>query len=436
MRVFKPTYTVPRPPGSKILTRADGKYARFRTKRGEEIVAKLAKSGRRVVMETEHFCIEFRDAQDVLRRLKAFTDEDSSQRAARTVEDLLNVKGSGGHIDTDLQRRLEGLPVVMRTTLTQWGLLDERSSMATKPLPELVELYTASLRAAERNKKYVDKTGDDLRKVMAECGFRLFSDITADKLADYLRQRRERGISFRRSNALLMAAKCFCNWAVGCDFVVKSPLRGKKVKLLDPEKDRRRIRRALEVDDLRHLFEVTAASKDVHHGFTGPERAMIYRLAAESGIRRGELRKMKVSAFDFEAQTISLDATVTKNGKTRVIPMTARTAAELKQYLQSKLPTARAFRIPWDSAKMIQADLKAANIAYKDDLGHVFDFHSLRGQCATLLIEAGVEPKVAQEILGHSDIRLTMQTYARVLKAKSKKHAAIEAAGGLIDKVG
>jgi len=427
---------VPRPPGAKTLDRKDGKYAKFTTKRGEEIVAPLTRGGKRIVMEVECYHVEFRDSQDILRRLKAFTYKDSSQRAARTVEDLLNVRGSGGHIDNDLQRRLEGLPVTMRSKLTQWGLLDERASMATRPLPELIELYIASLRAAERNAKYVTKTRDDLLKIAADCGFRLFSDISADKLGDYLRQRREKGISYRRSNALLMACKCLCNWAVGCDFVSKSPLRGKKVKLLDVEKDRRRIRRALEVDELRRLFAAAAASQDAHHGLTGAERAMIYRLAAESGIRRGELRKVTVSAFDFESQVITLGAGITKSGRERVIPMTARTATELRRYFASKLPTAKAFTIPYKTAEMIREDLKAAGIEYADDAGHVFDFHSLRGQCATLLIEAGVDPKVAQEILGHSDIRLTLQTYARVLKAKTKKQAAIEAASSLIDKVG
>lgn len=436
MRVYKPTYSIPRPKGAKILKRADGSYAKFTTGRGEEVIAKLAKSGKRIVMETTHYHVEFRDHRDILRRLKGFSDEDSTQRVARTIEDLLNVKGSSGHIDNDLQRRVEGLPAAMRSQLAEWGLLDERANMVARPLTELIELYADNLRAAERTRAYIRKTRDDLLQAFGACGFRFFSDIAADALGTYLRRRREAGISYRRSNAVLMACKCFTNWAVGSDFVAKSPLRGGKVKLLDPEKDRRRIRRALEVDELRRLFATTAASGVVHHGLTGPERAMVYRLAAESGMRRGELTKLTVSAIDFEGRTITLSASITKSGKERVIPMTPRAAAELRQYTLNKLPTARALKIPWATSEMLREDLKTAGIEYKDDRGHVFDFHSLRGECATLLIEAGVEPKVAQEILGHSDIRLTLQTYARVLKGKSKKHAAVDAIGMQIDKAG
>ena len=42
-------------------------------------------------------------------------------------------------------------------------------------------------------------------------------------------------------------------------------------------------------------------------------------------------------------------------------------------------------------------------------------FHDLRHQCATLLLQKGVHPKVVSEILGHSQISLTLDTYSHVL---------------------
>ncbi len=54
-----------------------------------------------------------------------------------------------------------------------------------------------------------------------------------------------------------------------------------------------------------------------------------------------------------------------------------------------------------------------AGIPYEDEIGRVFDFHALRGQCATLLARRGVHPKIAQSILRHSDINLTMNVYTR-----------------------
>ena len=47
-------------------------------------------------------------------------------------------------------------------------------------------------------------------------------------------------------------------------------------------------------------------------------------------------------------------------------------------------------------------------------------FHDLRHSAATLLLSMGVHPKVVQEILGHSEISMTMDTYSHVLPTMQK----------------
>jgi len=42
--------------------------------------------------------------------------------------------------------------------------------------------------------------------------------------------------------------------------------------------------------------------------------------------------------------------------------------------------------------------------------------HSLRHTCATMMLEAGVNPRVVQEILGHRDVETTLGTYSHVLQ--------------------
>ena len=46
-------------------------------------------------------------------------------------------------------------------------------------------------------------------------------------------------------------------------------------------------------------------------------------------------------------------------------------------------------------------------------------FHDLRHTCATLLLSKGVHPKVVQELLGHSSIEITLDTYSHVLPSMS-----------------
>jgi len=51
-------------------------------------------------------------------------------------------------------------------------------------------------------------------------------------------------------------------------------------------------------------------------------------------------------------------------------------------------------------------------------------FHDLRHSCATLLLVQGVAPRVVMEILGHSQISLTMDTYTAVIPALQREAAA------------
>ena len=57
---------------------------------------------------------------------------------------------------------------------------------------------------------------------------------------------------------------------------------------------------------------------------------------------------------------------------------------------------------------------------YKDaGLPHM-RFHDLRHSTATILLTMGVHPKVVQELLGHTNISLTMDTYSHVLPSMQR----------------
>ncbi len=51
-------------------------------------------------------------------------------------------------------------------------------------------------------------------------------------------------------------------------------------------------------------------------------------------------------------------------------------------------------------------------------------FHDLRHTCASLLLAQDVHPRVVMEILGHSQISLTMDTYSHVIDELQNEAAA------------
>lgn len=50
-------------------------------------------------------------------------------------------------------------------------------------------------------------------------------------------------------------------------------------------------------------------------------------------------------------------------------------------------------------------------------------FYDTRHTCASLLIAQGVHPRVVMEILGHSQISITMNTYGHVMPSSQKEAA-------------
>jgi len=50
-------------------------------------------------------------------------------------------------------------------------------------------------------------------------------------------------------------------------------------------------------------------------------------------------------------------------------------------------------------------------------------FHDLRQSAATILLVAGVHPKVVQERLGHSTIAMTLDVYSHVLSSMEQEAA-------------
>ena len=96
----------------------------------------------------------------------------------------------------------------------------------------------------------------------------------------------------------------------------------------------------------------------------------------------------------------------------------------LKQFLSGKAHDAKAFKVPQKTAVMLKEDLEAAGIPYVDDQDRYADFHALRHTTGSWLAASGVHPKVAQVIMRHSDINLTMSRYTHIFRGQESEAVA------------
>ena len=62
----------------------------------------------------------------------------------------------------------------------------------------------------------------------------------------------------------------------------------------------------------------------------------------------------------------------------------------------------------WDATNMVKAFKTLVSSAGLPPMR----FHDLRHSAATILLTMGIHPKVVQELLGHSQIGMTMDTYS------------------------
>ena len=360
-----------------------------------------------------HYYLTFTDNRGSRRRLPAYSNKRASEKLSEKIEELLS---SGGILSPDLQRWIENLSEKTRDQLVKFGLIDKARTIAAKPLTEHIEDYRKSLEANNRTAGYIKTSIASIKKTIAECTFVNCSDIQAEKVESYLANWRNKSIGIRTSNFHLKALKGFCNWMVRSGRANTSPIRF--LRTLDPKLDPRHPRRPLEVDEVRRLLETARNAKAIY-GVSGCERALVYRLAIESGLRRNELRSLTKNSFDFENHTVTVQPKDTKNRKPAILPLRPDTAMELKRHLANRLPTAKVFPVWMDkAAAMIKADLKAAKIPYEDEAGRFCDFHALRHTCGSLLAASGVHPKIAQSIMRHSDINLTMSLYTHTLRGQ------------------
>lgn len=170
-------------------------------------------------------------------------------------------------------------------------------------------------------------------------------------------------------------------------------------------------------------------------------------LALASGVREGELLALRWKNVNLKEGTIAIKESLkrvkifdedspaktklifqepkTKSGK-RVVPLPQSVVKELiehkKKQNEEKLKAGELYEnndlvFATELGKVLEPRnfLRTFYRIIKNaDIEHI-NFHALRHTYATRLLEANEHPKVVQEILGHSDITLTLNTYSHVL---------------------
>lgn len=187
--------------------------------------------------------------------------------------------------------------------------------------------------------------------------------------------------------------------------------------------------RPLTAEQVKILFEAVR----------GDRLETLYILAFHTGLRQGELLGLKWGDVDVEAGTLQVRRTLTtakggpelrapKTKSTRRTVKLSPTALEaLRSHLERQLREINQAGDLWRENGLIFASQSGEPLKRHYITTHLFKplpkrarlpqirFHDLRHTCATLLLIKNVNPKVVSEMLGHSSIAITLDTYSHVL---------------------
>ncbi len=170
----------------------------------------------------------------------------------------------------------------------------------------------------------------------------------------------------------------------------------------------------------------------------GSRLEAICLLAATSGLRQGELLGLHWSDVDLAAGTLAVRAQLQRLDKEyrlvevktshsrRTIPIPAFAVAALRQHHTRQLEDRLAAGPDWQEHGLIfpsqvGTPMDAKNLSHRfrqfaDGAGFQgLRFHDLRHSFASLLLAKGVAPRVIMEMMGHTLISTTMDTYTQVM---------------------
>ena len=277
----------------------------------------------------------------------------------------------------------------------------QRESAKQALLAHLAD-FVADLTTLGRSAIYRRMVKARIAKLCAECGWKHPGEVTPDSFVTW--RSRQAKLGPKTLNEYLNGANAFLNWMERHGRIAANPL--KRVPPTDT-RGRQEKRRAFSDDEFNQLLAVA-----------GPHR-LLYLTAAYTGLRSNELRQLVWGdlKLDHERPHIVVRAGTTKNRREALLPIHPELLPELRA---AKTPNIGddhpVFTRCNNPDRLIRLHMTAANIARIDALGRKIVFHSLRHTFATKLAVAGVPQRLAQELMRHSDPRLTANIYTDVTR--------------------
>jgi integrase len=255
-----------------------------------------------------------------------------------------------------------------------------------------------------------------------ELGRIVLAKLSPRDVQDFINRKQACGLSPRTVQYLHAVLRAALNRALRWGLVSRNV-----ATLVDVPHVRRQPTRFLPPEDAKRLLE----------SIRGDRLEALYTVALAIGLREGEALGLRWQDVNLETGVVTIQVGLQRvEGRLRLKNLKtdhSRRSIALPEFAITALRTHRARQL---AERMQAGELWADHgLVFTTSLGRPLDsrnvvrrfkraleqaglpdqrFYDLRHTCASLLLVQGVHPRVVMEILGHSQISLTMNTYSHV----------------------
>jgi integrase len=251
-------------------------------------------------------------------------------------------------------------------------------------------------------------------------------------------QRRKAGRSPATVNRDLSILKAALEKARQWGFLKENPLKDVKPLKVDPDQkfryltreEEERLRKALdereaEIRQKRNSANLWRRQRGIPElpdlsskNFADYLKPLVL-LAINTGLRRGELLSLKWQNVNLKEGYITVEGSYSKSGRTRFVPLNSEALDVLRKLKEDGQKSEFVFTDE-NGVRILSVKSSFAGVLKRAGI-EAFRFHDLRHTFASKLVTAGADLNTVRELLGHSDIKMTLR-YAH-LSPEAKKRA-------------
>lgn len=299
--------------------------------------------------------------------------------------------------------------------------LEHHSSQPTILFKTLVDAYLKDYKAKYKLSSYCFKNNIISVHILPHFGETQINNITPNMIREWLNNleaKQDKTLSTATKNGIFKGLSSILSYACKYYGLASNPC-----KMVDALKDDTKKEK---------VFLTLEQYKAFRSNITDIRDKVIFDLLFYAGLRHGELTALTFGDVDMDNKLLHISKTrgyaagnyITTAPKTkssnRVITLPGFLVDEIKEYKEHCLDTDSTALLFNIEARKIERHknkyLKLAGLPY-------MRIHDFRHSHVALLVEMGENPLLIANRLGHSDIKMTLNTYAHLYPNKQKELA-------------